>query len=32
MPSLFSFLEDPRRELAAAAGAVVLQGGESNEY
>lgn len=31
MPSLFSFLEDPRRELAGAAGAVILQGGESNE-
>lgn len=31
MPPLFSFLEVPKRELAGAAGAAVLQGGESNE-
>lgn len=31
MPPLFSFLEVPRRELAGAAAAAVLQGGESNE-
>jgi len=31
MPLLFSFLEVPRRELDVAAGAAVLQGGESNE-
>lgn len=31
MPPLFSFLEVRRRELTGAAGADVLQGGESNE-